>query len=333
MAAAPIMPRVWPELCQLHRPLVLRRERPGAELPRARDRAAGRPPPRPRRRSRTRRDRRCWRGSLKGDPDGGARPRHHPAPAHPRRARELGDRPPAIGPSASAFPSAESGSRSAASLPAFAIAVPEASASTQPWFGQVALAGRAVLLDHDVPELARRRRSSRGRPRLQDEPAADSSADGQHHHVAAPLARRRRGTRRGRRRSRRCRRTPGSPTRSCIRSRIGTSVIVRLTAWIGDAAIVVDGGGMPRPAAQHVRGAPPLPPSAPRSSSSISLSSLSPVEGSLPWYSDLLIRSRRPRPPSSSPEVDADGLLRRHGPVRILDGSRCQAGSDGMRKY
>ena len=44
---------------------------------------------------------------------------------------------PAIGPSASAFPRAESGSRSAASLPAFAIAVPEASASTQPWFGQL----------------------------------------------------------------------------------------------------------------------------------------------------------------------------------------------------
>ncbi len=43
---------------------------------------------------------------------------------------------PKIGPSARAFPSAESGSRSAASFPAFAIAVPEASASTQPWFGQ-----------------------------------------------------------------------------------------------------------------------------------------------------------------------------------------------------
>ena len=33
------------------------------------------------------------------------------------------------------------------------------------------------------------------------------------------------------------------------------------------------------------------------------------------------------------PEVDADGLPRRHDPVRFWDGFGVQEGSDGMRQY
>ena len=114
------------------------------------------------------------------DPDGDlvarrARPRSPPCRRSPR-------------PRPRARPRAESGPRSAAALPSRPSAVPEASASTHPWSGAVALARRAVDVDHGVAELGTGAVGAAVDLAVDDQPAADSGADGEHHRVAVPCA-------------------------------------------------------------------------------------------------------------------------------------------------
>ncbi len=136
------------------------------------------------------------------------------ATSSPASAHSVTTLPSTSPPSASTLPSAESG-RAFRRRPALAA---ERRARGQRLdaavVGAVALAGRAVGLDHDVAELGPGPGRAAVDLAVEDQPAADPGPDRQHHRCAASPGRRRRGTRRARRRCRRCRRRPaGRPAR------------------------------------------------------------------------------------------------------------------------
>ena len=241
-------PGVGAELGGEHRRPVHRRQRPRAQLPAGRARAAGR-----RRRSRRRRPRspparRCWR-SWSGRRRAGCRPA--------RRPRSRSRRPPSAA-SVTALPSISSPvgehpaegrvGRAFRRRPALA---PERGARGERLdaaaAGAVALARRAVHLDHDVAELGAGAGRAAVELAAEDQPAADPGPDRQHHRVRLRLARRRRGARPARRRWRRCRRRPAArsarrPGRGSARRSIG-----RLTAEIATPRVVVDRRRDPEP--------------------------------------------------------------------------------------
>ena len=280
-AAAPIIPASGPSSAILTAAPVHRRQRPRrASSLRAGARASARRPPRPRRRSRTRRDRRCWRG-LPARRRGAGPPRRRPPPARIALHRQLGHRPADDRPARRAPCRGPSRARAPRPLSLPRDRGPRGERLDAAAVGAVALAGRTILLDHDVAQLRTRRRSTRGRSRRR----GSSRRRSRSRWSASP-------------RSRAPRPAPnrnsasaatfaslsmktGSPSCFAIRSRRGTSEISRLTAWIATPRSWSMVAGIPRPAQTHIGPrVPRLPSSLPRSSTSSS--SLRPIDDSFP---------------------------------------------------
>ena len=219
---------VGPELGRDDRGLVHRRQRPLPQLRARRARAAGRRPRSRRRRSRSRRGSKMLAKLATARRRAGCRQRRRLAIAvcvagrAPPRSRAV--------PSISSPVGERLGQRRVrlalgrAPAPRRASAVPEASASTQPWFGQLPWQGGPSTSITTWPSSAPAPVEPAVDLAAEDQAAADPGADRQHHRVRARRARRRRGARRAPRRWRRCRRRPAGPMRSATRSRIGRFV-------------------------------------------------------------------------------------------------------------
>ena len=120
-----------------------------------------------------------------GDPEPASRPGRRPpiAVASPAFAASVTALPSTSLPSASIAPSAESGSRSAASRPSRAERGARGVGLDAAVARAVALAGQAVHLDHDVAELGAGAGRAAVDLAVEDQAAADPGPDRQHHRV------------------------------------------------------------------------------------------------------------------------------------------------------